>query len=344
MSRSVRAQPRVDGESEPADGVRSVPARTALVFVSGLVLGAGLGALSWSALQAPTHELEPAAAAIAKVAGWDTPASGGESQIARAELPEASAPRARAGKHAKPAVHPEPEAKVADVEIGEPDGVQTPAPRKPSEIARAALGFTAFVSGGRVYGAGVLLDRAGHVLTCRHVIEGLDTITVSFSDGASYPARVIDSDPALDIALLKIDSDRAPGLTPASVAGVELGDDVFALGAPRKMAFSLSRGMVSFVGRRFDRVYYLQTDLAMNGGSSGGPVLNDRGEVIALSSFVLRDSEGLAFALPIDYAYRRFASHLVAPARAALEGSAAAAFEGWLSALDRGGRDPAARE
>jgi len=216
-----------------------------------------------------------------------------------------------------------------------------PQVRSASEIARSALGFTAFIRGGRVYGAGVLLDAAGHVLTCRHVIEGLEAITVSFSDGEAFPATLIDSDEALDIALLKIDSDRVAELTPASITSVQLGDDVLAIGAPRKMAFSLSRGMVSFVGRPFERVYYLQTDLAMNGGSSGGPVMNDRGDVIALSSFVLRDSEGLAFALPIDYAYRRFASHLRAPA--ILEGTASAAFDDWVAGLERSQREHSGR-
>ena len=104
------------------------------------------------------------------------------------------------------------------------------------------------------------------------------------------------------------------------------------------MPFSLSRGMVSYVGRRFERTFYLQTDLPLNAGSSGGPVLNDRGQVVAIASFVLRDSEGLAFALPIDYAYRRFAAALVAPP-AVIAGD----FDRWLAAPERSGEQAAER-
>jgi S1-C subfamily serine protease len=302
-----------------------------LVFASGLALGGGLGAFAFSFLWAAESAREPAqAAAISKVSGWDSTAAGVDA-VARIESDAARSP-------APPAARPAKIARAAKAAVVAAEAAPAKQAKTAAQIARNALDFTVFVRGGHVYGAGVLLDRAGHVLTCRHVIEGLNAITVSFSDGPSFAAKVIDSDPALDIALLKIDSDRVAELVPASVTSVALGDDVFAIGAPRKMAFSLGRGMVSFVGRPFDGVYYLQTDLAMNGGSSGGPVMNDRGEVIALSSFVLRDSEGLAFALPIDYAYRRFGAHLQPPT--ALEGTTtAAAFEGWLAELDRAEHD-----
>ena len=200
----------------------------------------------------------------------------------------------------------------------------------PSAIARRALDFTAFVRAGSVYGAGALLDRKGHVLTCRHVVRDLDRVTVAFADGSTFDARVVDRDADLDLALLEI-APGARGLPePASIASVEPGDELFALGAPRKMAFSLARGMASYVGRPYGGAYYLQSDLPMNAGSSGGPVLNDRGQLIGIASFVLRDSEGLAFALPIDYAYRRFRASLDVPAAA---NDRAGAFERWLAGL-----------
>lgn len=180
----------------------------------------------------------------------------------------------------------------------------------PREIARRALDFTAFVRGKGVYGAGVLMDANGHVLTCWHVVDGLEDIQVSFVDGEPMPAKLLDHDKALDVALLKVDSRRIPGVKPASVNTLGMGDEVFAMGAPRKMSFSLSRGIVSYVGRVFDGVHYLQTDLPTNGGSSGGPVMNERGEVVGISSFILRNSQGLAFALPIDYALQRFSATL----------------------------------
>jgi serine protease Do len=85
---------------------------------------------------------------------------------------------------------------------------------------------------------------------------------------------------------------------------------VYAFGAPRKMAFSMSRGMVSYTGRDFEGLSYMQIDLALNGGSSGGPIVNSYGEVVGISSFILKKSQGLSFALPIDYARERFARYL----------------------------------
>jgi S1-C subfamily serine protease len=183
----------------------------------------------------------------------------------------------------------------------------------PSEIAQRALGASVFVRVGSTYGAGILLAR-GIVLTCGHVLdsaEGNAPIEVERADGQAFEATLIERDAQLDLALLAIAAEAAPA-SPAfgSLASVTLGDEVFAMGAPKRMAFSLHRGMVSFVGREFEGIRYLQTDLPTNGGNSGGPVLNDRGEIIAIASFILRDSQGIAFALPIDTALTRFSAHL----------------------------------
>jgi S1-C subfamily serine protease len=201
------------------------------------------------------------------------------------------------------------------------------------EIARRALEYTVYIRGGPVYGAGVVLDRQGHVLTCDHVIDGLKSIDV-YVHGQSKPApaRVIGRDKALDLALLAVDFEPRASATVASIADVEMGDEVYAMGAPRKMSFSLGRGVVSYVGRSFDGTLYVQTDLAANPGSSGGPVLNERGELIGVSSFVLRGGQGLSFAVPVDYAYTRFGDVL----GKARDG---ARFSRWLAA--RGSATPA---
>jgi S1-C subfamily serine protease len=250
-------------------------------------------------------------------------------------------PRAEAAEHVRGIEPPQVESKVRDSELHVPVPVvrATAAEREPyalppvSEIARAALDLTVYLSGPGAYGAGILLDREGHVLTCRHVIEGLDPITVSLANGEKLTATVLDSDAELDLALLKVEERRTASVATGSITGVETGDELFAMGAPRKMKFSLTRGMASFVGRAFDGVYYLQSDLPLNGGSSGGPILDRSGRVVAISSFVLRNSEGLSFALPIDYAYQRFARWLAGSP--ALEGERSQAFEGWLSAVDK---------
>lgn len=191
------------------------------------------------------------------------------------------------------------------------------------DIADKALGFTAFIRRGPLYGAGVLLDSAGHVLTCLHVIEGDDRVTVSFHDGAALTAEVIETDKRLDLALLHVDAQRTTSASVAPIASIQTGDEVFGMGAPHKLRFSMSHGLVSYVGRPFDELYYLQTDLPTNAGNSGGPVMNERGEVIGITTFIYRDSQGLAFALPIDYAFDRFKHRL---GSTALDG---ARFSAW---------------
>ena len=180
----------------------------------------------------------------------------------------------------------------------------------PQQVAKRALQWSASIRGDGVYGAGIVVDTRGYVLTNHHVISGLEKIRVSFVDTDDMPATLVEYDKDLDLALLKVETTRPVAAVPGDFLTAEVGDDVFAVGCPRKMNFTVSRGMVSYVGRRIDGHYYLQSDLATNDGNSGGPVVNDRGEVIAVMTFILRDSQGLAFAVPISYAYERFADVL----------------------------------
>lgn len=205
----------------------------------------------------------------------------------------------------------------------------------PREIANRALEWTVFLRGGNVYGAGVVLDAQGHVLTCDHVIDGLQHVDAYFDgDPTPIPVTIVARAGDVDLALLKLPRHATSAtVVRASIADVAMGDEVFAIGAPRKMTFSMSHGIVSYVGRSFDGTFYVQTDLTANSGSSGGPVMNDRGELIGVSSFILRGSQGLTFAVPIDYAYKRFAAELGVPADTA-------GFDHWLESreADRGPR------
>lgn len=195
---------------------------------------------------------------------------------------------------------------------GAPPAAASPAQApSASAVGKSALEFTAFVRSGSYYGAGVLLDAAGHIVTCNHVLDqGATTARVSFHDEGPFVATVLDSDADRDLALLHVEGLAREPARPAGISGVRMGDEVYGVGAPRKLRFSMSRGIVSYVGRRFDSLYYLQTDLPTNSGNSGGPVLNDRGEVLAIAAFIYRDSVGLAFALPLDYVYERFSAYL----------------------------------
>jgi S1-C subfamily serine protease len=194
----------------------------------------------------------------------------------------------------------------------------------PRQVARSALAVTLWIRGEGVYGAGVAISEQ-HVLTCFHVVEKMKRVRVSSADGSVSDAQVVAEDRELDLAMLKLSTPRPTHAKLASVSELEMGDPVFAMGTPRKMGFSLTSGIVSYAGRRYANVYYVQTDIPTNGGSSGGPVLDEQGRVIGISSFILRDSQGLAFALPIDYAYRRFRAYFA-------ESLELSPFAAWLGA------------
>jgi S1-C subfamily serine protease len=188
-------------------------------------------------------------------------------------------------------------------------------------VATRAQSWTAAIRADLNYGAGLLLDRSGLVLTNLHVVSGARSITVTPFDSAASPAQVLDSDAELDLALLQV---NLPNALPAaaslgSAATLSVGDEVLAVGSPRKMYFSVSRGMVSFPHRLLDGVEYIQTDLPINEGNSGGPLVDRMGRVVGIVSFILKESQGLSFALPIDRALERFAAHLSGQAAAEKE-------------------------
>lgn len=181
-------------------------------------------------------------------------------------------------------------------------------PGSARNVARSALAASAWIRGDGVYGAGVVIAER-RVLTCLHVVEKMKTIQVSLADGPTSRAVIADRDAKLDLAVLELESNVGTPARIASALDLEMGDSVYAMGTPKKMQFSLTSGIVSYVGRHYSDVYYVQTDIPTNGGNSGGPVLDAAGRVVGISSFILRDSQGLAFALPIDYAQRRFPEH-----------------------------------
>jgi serine protease Do len=174
-----------------------------------------------------------------------------------------------------------------------------------AKMATHALDWSVTIEGDGTYGAGVLIDPPrGLVLTCLHVVTDMKQPRVSFSDGASFAATVVDTDKSLDVALLRVAPQRRTAPAVGEPDGP--GEEIFAVGCPRHLAFTLSRGIVSFVGRVVDGVRWLQTDLPMNEGNSGGPVINARGELLGLMSFVYRNGQGLSFALPARSAVERF--------------------------------------
>jgi S1-C subfamily serine protease len=208
---------------------------------------------------------------------------------------------------------------------------------------RRAIEATVTIQGEGVYGAGVLLaPAAGLILTAEHVVSDMAAPLVTFRHGRTARATVVETDHTLDLALLQVPAQ--PG-RPAAVLGdatrLAAADEVFAVGNPRRLGFTLSRGIVSHVGRPMEGARYVQTDLPINDGNSGGPVLDQRGEVVATMSFILRRAQGLAFALPINYALQRFASRL--PPRAD-QAAYFARFQRWLAAPGGAGPPDADRQ
>jgi serine protease Do len=155
-------------------------------------------------------------------------------------------------------------------------------------------------------GSGFIIDRQGYLLTNYHVIEGADRITVTLADGRVLKGEVAGTDPAIDVALLKISS---AGALPEAPLGnsdeLRVGEWVCAIGNPLGYVHSVTVGVVSFIGRKlFDASLddYIQTDAAINLGNSGGPLINARGEVIGINSAISSRATNIGFAVPINQA------------------------------------------
>lgn len=191
------------------------------------------------------------------------------------------------------------------------ESTPTAAPRSepgdPRDAIGRALDFTVTVEADGVYGAGIVVaPAAGLVLTAQHVVEPMRAPVVTFRDGRRLPARLVEVDRALDVALLRVEPQPSTPPQIGRVAALRPGEEVFAVGCPRHLGFTVSRGIVSYVGRELDGGRWLQTDLPINDGNSGGPVINARGELVGMMSFILRGAQGMSFALPVDVALARF--------------------------------------
>jgi S1-C subfamily serine protease len=161
-------------------------------------------------------------------------------------------------------------------------------------------------------GSGFILDKAGHVLTNYHVIEGANRgVKVMLSNKNSYDAKVVGSDKAHDIALLQIDAPNLQPVTLADSSELSVGQKVYAIGNPFGLAGTMTRGIISAIRpiKSADGAPIadaIQTDAAINPGNSGGPLLNSHGEVIGINTMIASNgadqSSGIGFAIPINTA------------------------------------------
>jgi len=162
----------------------------------------------------------------------------------------------------------------------------------------------------RGLGSGFVVSADGVVLTNAHVVRDAKEVTVKFSDRREFRAKVLGSDPATDVAVLKLDARSLPTVTLGDPKQLEVGDYVLAIGAPYGLEQSASQGIVSAKGRSLPGdsfVPFIQTDAAVNPGNSGGPLFDANGRVVGINAQIYSQSggfQGLAFAIPIDVALK----------------------------------------
>jgi serine protease Do len=159
-------------------------------------------------------------------------------------------------------------------------------------------------------GSGVVIDRAGHVLTNEHVVAAADSIRVTLGDGREFAASLVGADPNNDLAVLQLeDAAGAPWTEPGTSADLMVGEPVIAIGNPFGLSNTVTTGVLSALDRSIrsdDRVFhgFLQTDASINPGNSGGPLLNANGDLVGVNTAIYQGAEGIGFAIPIDVAKR----------------------------------------
>jgi serine protease Do len=158
-------------------------------------------------------------------------------------------------------------------------------------------------------GSGFIVSPDGVILTNAHVVRDADQVTVKLQDRREYRAKVLGSDPKTDVAVLKIDAKNLPVVPMGNTRNLQVGEWVLAIGSPYGLESTVTAGVVSAKGRSIDTngVQFIQTDVAVNPGNSGGPLFNTRGEVVGINSQIFSQTggyQGLSFAIPIDVAVR----------------------------------------
>lgn len=174
-----------------------------------------------------------------------------------------------------------------------------------SPLSAAAIGFDAektyesifVITSGNALGSGFAIGE-NCVVTNAHVIDDRENIRVTTYSGENHRAYLVGYDEDKDIAVLGIDGVKFTPIAVADFQALKVGEEVYAIGAPKSMAYTLTKGVVSAKDRKVGNYTYIQTDAAINEGNSGGPLLNDEGHVIGVNTLKMLDSEGIGLAIP----------------------------------------------
>jgi serine protease Do len=160
----------------------------------------------------------------------------------------------------------------------------------------------------RGVGSGFILSADGYVMTNAHVVDGADEVFVTLTDKREFKAKVLGADARTDVAVLKIEGDKLPFLVMGDSDKIRVGEWVIAIGSPFNLENTVTAGIISAKSRDTgDYLALIQSDVAVNPGNSGGPLINMRGEVIGINSQIATLSggyNGISFAVPIDEAIR----------------------------------------
>jgi serine protease Do len=155
-------------------------------------------------------------------------------------------------------------------------------------------------------GSGFIVSSDGYILTNNHVVEKADEVTVTLLDKEEFKAKVVGTDPKIDIALIKIDvKKKLPYVALGDSDKLEVGEWVVAIGNPFGLGHTVTAGIVSAKGRIIGSGPYddfIQTDASINPGNSGGPLFNLKGEVVGINSAIIQGGQGIGFATPIQLA------------------------------------------
>lgn len=192
---------------------------------------------------------------------------------------------------------------------------------EPSVVKITNRGESFLIEGSIAQGSGFVYDKKGHIITNNHVVEGADSIEVTFLDGEIYKAEIIGTDAYNDLGVIKIDipPDQLKPVFLGNSSEIQIGERVYAIGTPFGLSGSMTEGIVSQLGRTLPAVggyltpSVIQVDAAINPGNSGGPLLNINGEVIGVNTAIQSETgvfSGVGFAIPSNLV-KKVASSLI---------------------------------
>ena len=167
----------------------------------------------------------------------------------------------------------------------------------------ALLISTATVMLGDRSGSAFFVSHDGHLISNQHVTLDAKEVDILTYDGKTYKGTVLKTDPYYDLSLIKIPTGQYPPLKIGDATTLHAGDTVWTIGAPQGLGFSVTRGVASYIGRNVGGKAFIQADVAINPGNSGGAMIDDDGEIIGINNFIIKQAQGLNFAIPVNYLF-----------------------------------------